>query len=114
MVASEEVVASQASEEWAEAVVADAQGGSELLAREAVRRGVEQVEEARPEIGVSGSRGVVRTVDDVEVHGPLVARDEGELERLRGWSCAVLDGDGEVITDAADIESAVRPGVKVA
>jgi hypothetical protein len=79
-----------------------------------VRRGVEQVEEARPEIGVSGSRAVVGIVDDVEVDGPVVARDEGEVEGIRSGSCAMLDGDGEMIAEATDVKGAVGPGVEVA
>lgn len=113
-VACEEPVASKASEEWAETLVADAQGGAELVARDAVRRGVEQVEEARPEIGVSGSRAVVGIVDDVETNGSVLDRHESDVEGIRSGSRAVLDGDSEVITEAADVKGAVGPGVEVA
>lgn len=57
-------------------------------------------------LGVAG-------VQNVEVHWAVIEADESEVEGLRGRRGAVFDRDGEVIAEAADVESAVGPGVEV-
>lgn len=58
-------------------------------------------------------RGGVIRLDDVEVSWPVVDGHQSEVKGLRGGSSAVLDSDGEVITEAADVDSAVGPSVEV-
>lgn len=112
MLAGEQAVASEAGKEGTEALVADAEGGAQVVAGDAVWRSVEQIEEARAEIGESGLGSVTR-VDDVEAHGSVVEAHESEVERLRSWGGAVLDGEGQVIAEATEVEGAVGPGVEV-
>lgn len=55
----------------------------------------------------------VEGVHQVEVCAAGAVDDEGECEGVCGGRGAVLDGDGELLPGASDIESAVNPGVEV-
>jgi hypothetical protein len=92
VVADESSVGGEAGEDGAEALVADAQEGTQLVSGEG--HGGEGGEDGGVEVDRGGRVGGGGSVEQLEVDGVVVA-DEGECEGLGRGSGAVLDGEAE-------------------
>lgn len=115
---NEAALSQEAVEGVTEAFVADAESGSQSAAGVGMRSGGEGGQDGVVEVAVCGcvADGVSWGVQEqVEVgSAPRViegTQDKGQ--RVGGGGGAVLDGQDEVVTEAAQVEVGVAPGVEV-
>ena len=108
-VVDDDGVPNEVVKELAQALVAQPKGGAEELAGGDAPGVVERLEEAGAEIGSDG--GAV--VGELEPRAAEIVQSEDDVERVWRGGGAVLDGDGELVLGATDVEGAIGPGVEI-